>query len=114
MGWFIAIAAVIAAAIGIMLFAFRDVAYRREIWWQFEFDAQASRAMRALLVASLLALGISLRQLMRTASGRIAPPSAAELSRASLIVNGQATERGDAGADGRQELPVFPLRAIRS
>ena len=89
MGWFIAIAAVLAAAIGIMLFAFRDVAYRREIWWQFEFDAQASRAMRALFVASLLALGISLRQLMRTASGRIAPPSAAELSRASLIVNGQ-------------------------
>ncbi len=88
-GWFIAIAAVIAAAIGIMLFAFRDVAYRREIWWQFEFDAQASRALRALLGASILALGISLWQLLRTASGRIEPPSVKELSRAALIIRGQ-------------------------
>ena len=74
-GWFIAIAAVIVAATGIMLFAFRDVAYRREIWWQFEFDAQASRSLRALLVGSILALGISLWQLLRTASGRVEPPS---------------------------------------
>ena len=49
LGWFVAIAAVIACAIGILLFAFRDVAYRREIWWQFEFDAQASRSLRAIL-----------------------------------------------------------------
>ncbi|HVN27250.1 MAG TPA: hypothetical protein VMT64_02120, partial [Candidatus Binataceae bacterium] len=88
-GWFIAITAVIAAAIGIMLFAFRDVAYRREIWWQFEFDAQASRAMRALLGASLLAVGISLWQLMRTASGRIELPSARQLASAASIVRGQ-------------------------
>ncbi len=88
-GWFIATGAVMVAAIGIMLFAFRDVAYRREIWWQFEFDAQASRAMRALLGASLFALAIAVRQLMRTASGRIDPPSAAELSRAENIIRGQ-------------------------
>jgi phosphatidylglycerol lysyltransferase len=89
LGWFIAIAAVIAAAIGIMLFAFRDVAYRREIWWQFEFDAQASRAMRALLGASLFAVGISLRQLMRTASGRIELPSAGQLASAAAVLRGQ-------------------------
>ena len=88
-GWFIAIAAVIVAATGIMLFAFRDVAYRREIWWQFEFDAQASRSLRALLVGSILALGISLRQLLRTASGRVEPPSADELSRAASIIGAQ-------------------------
>ena len=88
-GWFIAIAAVIAAAVGIMLFAFRDVAYRREIWWQFEFDAQASRAMRALLAASLFALGISLRQLLRTASGRVESPSPQQLENAGAIIRGQ-------------------------
>ena len=89
LGWFIAIAVVIACAIGILLFAFRDVGYRREIWWQFEFDAQASRSLRAILGASILALGISLWQLLRTAPGRVEPPSAQELSRAAAIIRGQ-------------------------
>jgi phosphatidylglycerol lysyltransferase len=87
--WFAAIAAVIAGAIGIMFFAFRDVSYRREIWWQFEFDAQASRALRALLGASISALAISLWQLLRTAAGRATAPSAEDLSRAALIIRSQ-------------------------
>jgi len=89
LGWFLAIAAVIAAATGIMLFAFRDVAYRREIWWQFEFDAQASRALRALLGASIFALGISLWQLLRAASGRVEAPSPKQLAAATSIIRAQ-------------------------
>jgi phosphatidylglycerol lysyltransferase len=89
LGWFTAIAVVIVAAIGIMLFAFHEVAYKHEIWWQFEFDAQASRALRALLGASILALGISLWQLLRTASGRVELPSAQELSRVAPIISEQ-------------------------
>jgi phosphatidylglycerol lysyltransferase len=89
LGWFIAIAAVIAAATGILLFAFRDVAYRHEIWWQFEFDAQASRALRAILGASIFTLAVSLRQLLRTSAGRVAPPSPEELSRAAFIIRTQ-------------------------
>ncbi len=88
-GWFSAIAVVIAAATGIMFFAFRDVAYRNEIWWQFEIDAQASRALRALVGASILALGISLWQLLRIASGRVQLPSVEELSRAAEIIRQQ-------------------------
>ena len=94
LSWFLTIAVVIAAATGIMLFAFRDVTYRREIWWQFEFDAQASRSLRALLGASILMLGISLRQLLRTASGRTARPSAEELARAALIIRQQERSEG--------------------
>lgn len=86
LGWFIAIAVVIACAIGILFFAFHDVAYRREIWWQFEFDAQASRSLRAILAASILALGISLWQLLRASPGRVEPPSEQDLSRAVAII----------------------------
>ncbi len=89
LGWFIAIAVVIAGATGILLFAFREVAYRREIWWQFEFDAQASRSLRAILGASIFALGLSLWQLLRTAPGRVEPPSVQDLSRAAAIIRGQ-------------------------
>ena len=88
-GWFTAIAVVIAAATGIMFFAFRQVPYRHEIWWQFEFDAQASRAFRALLGVSILALGISLWQLLRTASGRVKLPTTEELSRAAHVIRQQ-------------------------
>ncbi len=89
LGWFVAIAVVIAGATGILLFAFRDVAYRHEIWWQFEFDAQASRALRAILGASILALGISLWQLLQAAPGRVAPPSDQDLLRAAAIIRDQ-------------------------
>jgi len=89
LGWFVAVAVVIAAATGVLFFAFRDVPYRREIWWQFEFDAQASRSLRAILGASILALAISLWQLLRTSAGRVQLPSAQDLSRAELIIRGQ-------------------------
>jgi phosphatidylglycerol lysyltransferase len=89
LGWFVAIAVVIAGATGILLFAFRDVAYRREIWWQFEFDAQASRSLRAILGASILAIGISLWQLLRAAPGRVKPPTSDDLARASAIIRAQ-------------------------
>jgi phosphatidylglycerol lysyltransferase len=88
-GWFIAIAVVIAGATGILMFAFRDVAYRHEIWWQFEFDAQASRSLRAILGASIFALGISLWQLMQAAPGRVRPPSTQDLARAAAIIRAQ-------------------------
>jgi phosphatidylglycerol lysyltransferase len=90
LGWFLAIAVVIAGAVGILMFAFRDIAYRHEMWLQFEFDAQASRALRAILGASILALGISLWQLMQTAPGRVRPPSAQEIARAAEIIRGQS------------------------
>jgi phosphatidylglycerol lysyltransferase len=88
-GWFLAVLVVIAAATGVLLFAFRDVPYRREIWWQFEFDAQASRSLRAILGASILALALSLRQLLRAAPGRPELPSAEDLARAELIIRAQ-------------------------
>jgi phosphatidylglycerol lysyltransferase len=94
LGWFIAIAVVIAGATGILFFAFRDVAYRREIWWQFEFDAQASRSLRAVLAASIFAIGISLWQLLRAAPGRVKPPTIDDLARAAEIIRAQ--DRSDA------------------
>ncbi len=89
LGWFVAIAVVIAGATGILFFAFRDVAYRREIWWQFEFDAQASRSLRAILTASILAIGLSLWQLLRAAPGRVKPPTNDDLARAAEIIRTQ-------------------------
>jgi len=88
-GWFAAVALVLAGAGWVLFFAFRDVAYAHEMWWQFEFDAQAPRALRAFLGAALLAAAASLWQLLRPAAGRVAPPDAEDLARAAAIIRGQ-------------------------
>ncbi len=37
----------------VILFSYKHVPYQHELWWQFSFEDQASRAMRALLVGSV-------------------------------------------------------------
>jgi len=94
LGWFVVTGVVLAATTWILFFAFRDVQYSHELWWQFEFDARAPRAFRATLGAAVLALGGALWQMLRPAAGRVAPPTAAELAQARHIVAEQT--RGEA------------------
>jgi phosphatidylglycerol lysyltransferase len=89
-GWFLATGCVIAAMVWVLFFAFRDVGYAHELWWQFEFDAAAPRALRAVLGVALLALGLGVWQLLRPASARVAPPNADEIARARRIATRQS------------------------
>ncbi len=94
-GWFVAVGGVIAAAFGILWLAFHDAACAQHgPWWRFEFDAQAPRAMRALLGASVLTAGIGLRELLRAPKGLAPKPDAAELAQVEAIL--QLERRGDA------------------
>jgi phosphatidylglycerol lysyltransferase len=94
-GWFVAIAVILAASIGLLLFAFQDVSFsRRDLWWQFEFDAQAPRALRAIVGASVLGAGIALWQLLRPPRGYAELPDPTELARAATIIRTQS--RSDA------------------
>jgi phosphatidylglycerol lysyltransferase len=88
-GSLVAIVIVIATTAWILFFAFRDIPYTHDLWWQFEFDAQAPRALRAIVGASTLALGIAVWQLLRPASGHPAPPTADEMIRAEAIIGDQ-------------------------
>lgn len=92
--WFVATAVVLVVAFWVLFFAFRDVPYSREMWWQFEFDEKASRALRATAGASLFAFALALWQLLRPGAGRLAPPTAEDLRTAAQIVRAQ--ERSDA------------------
>jgi phosphatidylglycerol lysyltransferase len=89
MGWGIAVGCVVAAMVSILFFAFYDVEYGHELWWQFEFDATAPRALRALAGVTVIALVFGLSQLLRPAAGRIAPPTTADLERARGVAAGQ-------------------------
>jgi phosphatidylglycerol lysyltransferase len=94
LSWCIAIIVVLIVAFWVLFFAFRDVPYSREMWWQFEFDEKASRALRATTGASLFAFALALWQLLRPGAGRLMPPTAEDLRTAAQIVRAQ--ERSDA------------------
>jgi len=88
-GWLLSMAAIVGALTGLLFFAYRDVDYTHELWWQFEFDGHAPRSLRALVAVALLTLALALRQLFRPPAAPLPKPSAAEVERAAAIVRVQ-------------------------
>jgi len=90
LGWFATVGLIVVAATAIFLVAFRTADYTaHDLWWEFEFDAQAPRALRALLGAAVLAAAIGFWQLLRPPKGLALRPDANQLGRAAEIINGQ-------------------------
>jgi phosphatidylglycerol lysyltransferase len=93
--YLVASACVIGASIWLLLFAFEDVPYDRELWWQFTLDADAPRALRAALGSAVLLVFVTLTWLLRTARPMIHLPPEQELDRANRIL--QASDQPDGG-----------------
>ncbi|MGX8009165.1 bifunctional lysylphosphatidylglycerol flippase/synthetase MprF [Mesorhizobium sp. ORM8.1] len=90
LGWVAAASLIVVATSAIFFVAFRNADYTaRDLWWQFEFDAQAPRALRALLGAAVLAVAIGLWQLLRPPKGLAARPDPMALGQASRIIRAQ-------------------------
>ncbi|WP_116138927.1 bifunctional lysylphosphatidylglycerol flippase/synthetase MprF [Trinickia diaoshuihuensis] len=94
-GWLISVAIVLICSAWVMFFAYRNIPYRADLWWDFEFHARASRSLRAMLASSLFAAAFAVWQLLRPAAGRFVHPSAEDLTDAIRIIRSQ--ERSDAG-----------------
>ena len=93
--WLFSVGMVMAVAVWMMFFAFRDVPYNTDLWWQFAFDERAPRALRATLAAGVFAAALAVWQLLRPAAGRFEKPEPHDLADAARIFRGQ--ERSDAG-----------------
>ncbi|CAM2151167.1 phosphatidylglycerol lysyltransferase [Pararobbsia alpina] len=93
--WLVCVAIVLALAFWVLFFAFRDVPYRDDLWWQFAFDERAPRALRATLAAALVGLAFAFGQLLRPSAGRFVAPHHDDLRDAQRIILAQA--RSDAG-----------------
>ena len=90
LGWVAAAGLIVLATSAIFFVAFRHADYTaRDLWWQFEFDAQAPRALRALLGAAVLAVAIGLWQLLRPPKGLATRPDPMALGQASRIIRAQ-------------------------
>jgi len=86
---------VLGASIWLLLFAYQDVPYSHQLWWQFTLDADAPRALRSALGSAVLLVVVSLTWLLRTARPVIKLPDAEELAKAAEIVN--ASDQPDGG-----------------
>lgn len=102
--WLLAIAAAVVAIAGVMFFAYRDVTYVHDLWWQFEFDAHAPRSLRALVGLAIVLLALALRFLLRRRPPALAPPSSADLEHADRIVRSQDSSAAGVALLGDKHL----------
>src|SRR5690606_28959388 len=77
---------VLGASIWLLLFAYQDVPYSHQLWWQFTLDADAPRGLRSALGSAVLLVAFALTWLLRTARPVIHLPNEEELQRANRIL----------------------------
>ncbi|MFN8543628.1 MAG: bifunctional lysylphosphatidylglycerol flippase/synthetase MprF [Candidatus Binatia bacterium] len=84
--WITAVALVVLGVIWLLLLSFRHIEYASDLWWQFELQAQAPRALRAAVgvVGALVAFGGA--RLLRPAPPDPTPPSAEEVAAVRRLV----------------------------
>jgi phosphatidylglycerol lysyltransferase len=99
---------VLGASIWLLLFAYQDVPYSHQLWWQFTLDADAPRGLRSLLGAAVLLLVVSLTWLLRTARPVIHLPTSDELDRATKILMASAQPDGGLALTGDKALLFHP------
>lgn len=87
--WWLCVATVLAVSLWMLLFAYQDVAYAHQMWWQFEFDGHAPRSLRALMAVAVIAFILALGQLFRVARLRITAPSVNDVERAMQVLDKQ-------------------------
>jgi phosphatidylglycerol lysyltransferase len=87
--WIVAMLVLVAGALTILFFVYREVDYSHELWWQFEFSAEAPRGLRAILGVAIAAAVISIFSLLRPAATRTALSTDDDVQRAISIVMSQ-------------------------
>lgn len=134
-GWGVAVLAAVIGMYGVLLFSYKHVEYAHFLWWQFEYDAEASRGLRSVLGVTITLVGLSLYRLLQAPPAKLGLPSPADLVKAEAIVREQDqttgnlalmgdkrflfSERGDAfvmfGVSGQSWIalgdPVGPMAA---
>jgi phosphatidylglycerol lysyltransferase len=99
---------VLGASIWLLLFAYQDVPYSHQLWWQFTLDADAPRGLRSLLGAAVLLVVVSLTWLLRTARPVIHLPTSQELDRAAKILMASDQPDGGLALTGDKALLFHP------
>jgi phosphatidylglycerol lysyltransferase len=99
---------VLGASFWLLLFAYQDVPYSHQLWWQFTLDADAPRGLRSALGSAVLLVIVSLTWLLRTARPVINLPDAEQLAKAAQIVNASNQPDGGLVLTGDKAVLLHP------
>ncbi|HTO02182.1 MAG TPA: bifunctional lysylphosphatidylglycerol flippase/synthetase MprF, partial [Opitutus sp.] len=103
-GWIAATFIVIAASLELYFFAFKHVEYSRELWWQFAFNAEAPRALRATVAAAVMGAFFGAAILLRPKPPAPKLADAADIERARKIVRQSPSTHGNLALRGDKTL----------
>ncbi|KQQ68108.1 hypothetical protein ASF84_02945 [Pseudomonas sp. Leaf127] len=99
---------VVGASIWLLLFAYQDVPYSHQLWWQFTLDADAPRGLRSALGSAVLLLVVGLTWLLRTARPVIKLPDSTELAKAAGILKASSQPDGGLALTGDKAILFHP------
>jgi len=102
--WIVAMVLVLGVAAILVTFAYRNVRYENDLWWQFAFEASAPRSLRALLVAALVAAVYGLWRLLRPSAPPLAVPSEADLGQIDALIAAAPDATGNLALLGDKHL----------
>lgn len=85
-GWVLAVVVALGTSVWLGFFAYRHVGYANDLWWQFEFGADAPRFLRATVGAVSTALIVAMVRLLSPARRASQPPSTGDLAAAAAIL----------------------------
>ncbi len=88
-GWLAAVIAAAAGMLAVVFFSFKDVEYNHLLWWQFAYEHDLGRALRAALGVGLGVLLLGLTLLLRPPARVPHEPNPATLAHAEAIVRAQ-------------------------
>ncbi len=85
-GWIATVLLVLACSIWLGIFSYKHVDYSSELWWQFTWEGDAPRFLRATVGATILLLLLTMARLMGPAPKDPKPPGQDELNLARQII----------------------------
>ncbi|HWU61996.1 MAG TPA: bifunctional lysylphosphatidylglycerol flippase/synthetase MprF [Ensifer sp.] len=89
--WVAAMAVIVASAVTLLFFVYRDVDYSDSLWWEFEIADEVPRGLRAAAGLALAASALSIYSLLRPAKFRPQLPTDHALETALPIVMANPT-----------------------
>jgi phosphatidylglycerol lysyltransferase len=103
-GFLATVAAVIVSVIWLGLFSYRHVDYSNELWWQFEFNADAPRFLRGLFATAIVFIGVLAARLMRPPETASPVPTAEDFADVERILATQPIAEGNLAFLGDKRL----------
>jgi phosphatidylglycerol lysyltransferase len=104
-GWIIAILAVLGCASWLVIFSYKHVEYRSNLWWEFSFlHGGAPRALRALVGAAAAGLLFALATLIRPAPPRLLLPDENDLGKALPLIKNYSSAQAHLALMGDKTL----------